>query len=160
MTTGILRSSDWFATIRKQRFNNYMSQRLKRWESPRKEGRNDKGKGGSARQRQLKKRTQMLRQKLKDQGNDNNSQGQNQKGENHDSLLFLWVLNSIPIQLIRSRTPKLLWLFPLSYGINCPNCNAYTDKIHQMQKCAWRVTRHAVNLNHFWYNSGYIHAIC
>jgi hypothetical protein len=89
VTTGILRSSDWFATIKKQRFNNYMSQRLKRWESPRKEGRNDKGKGGSARQRQLKKRTQMLRQKLKDQGNDNNSQGQNQKGENHDSLLFL-----------------------------------------------------------------------
>jgi orotate phosphoribosyltransferase len=58
-----------------------MSQRLKRWESPRKEGRNDKGKGGSARQRQLKKRTQMLRQKLKDQGKDNNSQGQHQKGE-------------------------------------------------------------------------------
>ncbi|AFY91783.1 hypothetical protein [Chamaesiphon minutus] len=66
-----------------------MSQRLKRWESPRKEGRNDKGKGGSARQRQLKKRTQMLRQKLKDQGNDNNGQGQHKKGENHDSLLFL-----------------------------------------------------------------------
>jgi hypothetical protein len=65
-----------------------MSQRLKRWESPRKEGRNDKGKGGSARQRQLKKRTQMLRQKLKDRGNDNNGQGQHKKGENHDSLLF------------------------------------------------------------------------
>jgi hypothetical protein len=68
-----------------------MAQRLKRWESPRKEGRNDKGKGGSARQRQLKKRTQMLRQKLKDQGNDN-SQGQNKKGENHDSLLFFVML--------------------------------------------------------------------
>ncbi|WP_310481698.1 hypothetical protein [Chamaesiphon sp. VAR_48_metabat_403] len=67
-----------------------MSQRLKRWESPRKEGRNDKGKGGSARQRQLKKRTQMLRQKLKDQGKDHNSQSQHKKGENHDSLLFLW----------------------------------------------------------------------
>jgi hypothetical protein len=63
-----------------------MAQRLKRWESPRNEGRNDKGKGGSARQRQLKKRTQMLRQKLKDQGND--SQGKRKKGENHDSLLF------------------------------------------------------------------------
>jgi hypothetical protein len=70
-----------------------MAQRLKRWESPRKEGRNDKGKGGSARQRQLKKRTQMLRQKLKDQGNDN-SQGQNKKGENHDSLPFLLLVNS------------------------------------------------------------------
>jgi hypothetical protein len=66
-----------------------MAQRLKRWESPRKEGRNDKGKGGSARQRQLKKRTQMLRQKLKHQGNDSqDSQGQTKKGENHDSLPF------------------------------------------------------------------------
>jgi hypothetical protein len=70
-----------------------MSQRLKRWESPRNEGRNDKGKGGSARQRQLKKRTQMLRQKLKDQGKDNNSQRQHKKGENHDSLLFLLAIN-------------------------------------------------------------------
>ena len=43
-----------------------MSQRLKRWESPRKEGRNDKGRGGSARARQLKKQTQMLRQRLKE----------------------------------------------------------------------------------------------
>jgi len=39
--------------------------RLKRWESPRRKGRNDKGKGGSARQRQLKKQTQMLRKRLK-----------------------------------------------------------------------------------------------
>jgi hypothetical protein len=46
-----------------------MGQRLKRWESPRREGRNDKGKGGSARQRQLKKRQQMLRQKLQDNSN-------------------------------------------------------------------------------------------
>ncbi|NUN66312.1 hypothetical protein HCU40_16530 [Pseudanabaena biceps] len=42
-----------------------MSQRLKSWESPRHEGRNDKGKGGSARQRQKKKQLQMLRKKLK-----------------------------------------------------------------------------------------------
>ncbi len=39
--------------------------RLKRWESPRRQGRNDKGKGGAARQRQLKKREKMLRKKLK-----------------------------------------------------------------------------------------------
>ncbi|MGQ4650124.1 hypothetical protein [Lyngbya aestuarii] len=51
-----------------------MVKRLKRWESPRKEGRNDKGKGGSARRRQLKKQTQMLRRKLKD----------NPKGHNHN----------------------------------------------------------------------------
>ena len=70
-----------------------MAQRLKRWESPRNEGRNDKGKGGSARQRQLKKRTQMLRQKLKDQGNYlNGSQGKHNKGGNHDSLLFFRLL--------------------------------------------------------------------
>jgi hypothetical protein len=43
-----------------------MAQQLKRWESPRKEGRNIKGKGGSARQRQLKKKFQILRQKLKE----------------------------------------------------------------------------------------------
>ncbi len=40
-----------------------MARQLKRWESPRHEGRNDKGRGGSARQRQLKKRTQALRRK-------------------------------------------------------------------------------------------------
>lgn len=45
-----------------------MVERLKRWESPRKRGRNDKGKGGSARARQLRKREQMLRQKLKQPG--------------------------------------------------------------------------------------------
>jgi len=45
-----------------------MSRLLKRWESPRKEGRNHKGKGGSARQRQLKKQQNRLRQKLKAKG--------------------------------------------------------------------------------------------
>ncbi|WP_017654118.1 hypothetical protein [Fortiea contorta] len=54
--------------------------RLKRWESPRREGRNDKGKGGSARKRQLKKQRQMLRQKLKEanksENNKNNRQGE------------------------------------------------------------------------------------
>ena len=46
--------------------------RLKRWESPRKEGRNDKGRGGSARKRQLKKQRQMLRQRLKEANKLNN----------------------------------------------------------------------------------------
>lgn len=41
-----------------------MAQHLKRWESPRKPGRNDKGRGGSARQRQLQKRQQTLRKRL------------------------------------------------------------------------------------------------
>lgn len=42
-----------------------MVERLKRWESPRRKGRNEKGKGGSARARQLRKREQMLKQKLR-----------------------------------------------------------------------------------------------
>jgi len=48
-----------------------MNQRLKRWESPRRAGRNDKGKGGTARARQLKKQQQMLRQRLKEGENKN-----------------------------------------------------------------------------------------
>ncbi|MEB3308947.1 MAG: hypothetical protein VKJ02_01805 [Snowella sp.] len=60
-----------------------MTQRLKRWESPRRQGRNDKGKGGSARQRQLKKRQQMLRQKLQD-----NSNGNHQRGRDFKNSLF------------------------------------------------------------------------
>jgi hypothetical protein len=49
---------------------------MKRWESPRYEGRNHKGKKKSARQRQIKKQTQVWIQKLK--GND--SKGENGKG--------------------------------------------------------------------------------
>lgn len=62
--------------------------RLKRWESPRREGRNDKGKGGSARQRQLKKQRQMLRQRLKEQNQTDNNKN-NKKGEGKKSSPFL-----------------------------------------------------------------------
>jgi hypothetical protein len=56
--------------------------RLKRWESPRREGRNDKGRGGSARQRQLKKQVQMLRKKLKEGDKaENNKNNKKQGGE-------------------------------------------------------------------------------
>ncbi|AOX01902.1 hypothetical protein BJP34_22910 [Moorena producens PAL-8-15-08-1] len=64
-----------------------MAQRLKRWESPRRQGRNWKGKGGSARRKQLKKQTQMLRRKLKEspkalqnRNQDKHNQYQNQQG--------------------------------------------------------------------------------
>ena len=72
-----------------------MAQRLKRWESPRRQGRNDKGKGGSARQRQLKKQTQMLRKKLKesqeaDKPKDNQKK-KNQKGRDTSSLPLFFV---------------------------------------------------------------------
>ncbi len=59
--------------------------RLKRWESPRKEGRNDKGRGGSARKRQLKKQRQMLRQRLKESNKPDNSKN-NKAGE--DKFIF------------------------------------------------------------------------
>jgi hypothetical protein len=63
-----------------------MAQRLKRWESPRRQGRNDKGKGGSARQRQLKKQQQMLRKKLKEgqKADDFDNKG----GRDNNSLPF------------------------------------------------------------------------
>jgi hypothetical protein len=41
-----------------------MAQRLKSWESPRYQGRNRKGRGGSARHRQWQKQMRKLRQKL------------------------------------------------------------------------------------------------
>ena len=50
-----------------------MSNRLKRWESPRRRGRNDKGRGGSARQRQYLKQQQVWRKRLKDKSNSNQS---------------------------------------------------------------------------------------
>lgn len=62
--------------------------RLKRWESPRREGRNDKGKGGAARARQLRKQQQQLRRKLKD--NSENRQGR----DSTSSLIFLGELSS------------------------------------------------------------------
>jgi hypothetical protein len=42
-----------------------MAQQLKRWESPRNPGRNQKGRGGSARQRQLKKQHKRFLKQLK-----------------------------------------------------------------------------------------------
>ena len=73
-----------------------MAQQLKQWESPRREGRNSKGKGGSARQRQLRKQFKTLSQKLK-QGdrtdNRDNSRADSRyskKGREHQfSLLFV-----------------------------------------------------------------------
>lgn len=65
-----------------------MAQRLKSWESPRRQGRNDKGKGGSARARQLRKQQKMLRKKLK-----NNSQDKIQRRE--ESLLFFFAFPKV-----------------------------------------------------------------
>ena len=62
-----------------------MAQQLKRWESPRRKGRNDKGRGGSARQRQLRKQFKTLKKKL----NQDNKPG----GRESSSLpLLFWAL--------------------------------------------------------------------
>ena len=59
-----------------------MVERLKSWESPRKRGRNQKGKGGSARARQLRKREKLLRKKLQQNKNiEANQQPKSQEGE-------------------------------------------------------------------------------
>ncbi len=70
-----------------------MARMLKRWESPRKEGRNDKGKGGSARRRQLKKQMQMLRKQLKSKGSIDQQQSDKGSGPRRelDSSLFLGI---------------------------------------------------------------------
>lgn len=81
-----------------------MAQRLKSWESPRYQGRNSKGKGGSARQRQLKKQRQMLRKKL--QGvSPNQNQGQN--SEKRTEFLFSFYLTLFDsIDSISSSLPE------------------------------------------------------
>ncbi|MCT7995265.1 hypothetical protein [Laspinema olomoucense] len=74
-----------------------MAQRLKSWESPRSQGRNTKGKGGSARQRQLKKQQQMLRKKLKGQsigGDRLPSQNPTKTKEKRTPVLFSFYLKT------------------------------------------------------------------
>ena len=77
-----------------------MARQLKRWESPRKEGRNDKGKGGSARQRQVKKQMQMLRRKLKENGSSANGGKSFKKGENQILSFFCAENSLVKIQLL------------------------------------------------------------
>jgi hypothetical protein len=72
--------------------------RLKRWESPRREGRNDKGKKSSARQRQLKKQTQMLRKRLKQDDTNNQQNNQKRGSGTQTTSLFFWLTISTTIQ--------------------------------------------------------------
>jgi len=86
--------------------------RLKSWESPRSEGRNSKGKGGSARARQLKKQQQTLRKQLKaqhDRPNERPKQQQNQQqnyqGKETDNSFpfFVCFCCSIPLNVRTNR---------------------------------------------------------
>jgi hypothetical protein len=80
--------------------------RLKRWESPRREGRNDKGRGGSARKRQRQKQFKNLAKRLKQEGKSDNGSPDippnitkhNQKREGRDitiSSLFRYESNQL-----------------------------------------------------------------
>jgi len=67
-----------------------MAQQLKRWESPRRKSRNDKGRGGSAKARQYKKRQKRLLKRLR-QGSDSStaiSKISQKKGGTHGFLPF------------------------------------------------------------------------
>jgi 5-formyltetrahydrofolate cyclo-ligase len=85
--------------------------RLKSWESPRSEGRNSKGKGGSARARQLKKQQQTLRKQLKAQNaqlndrpidrpnNKPNNKLNNQGKETNISFPYFFGFYSFPVDV-------------------------------------------------------------
>ncbi|MBD2499479.1 hypothetical protein [Anabaena azotica] len=73
--------------------------RLKRWESPRREGRNDKGRGGSARKRQLKKQRQMLRQKLKEANQQDNKKNNQNGGDKPIFPIFF----ALPLSVVSSQ---------------------------------------------------------
>ncbi|MBM0743372.1 hypothetical protein JOY44_17430 [Phormidium sp. CLA17] len=79
-----------------------MARQLKRWESPRKEGRNDKGRGGSARQRQRKKQFQALRKKLKEQ-TDNQADSQDNKNQKNQS----GEANQLPLSFVKFQLERV-----------------------------------------------------
>lgn len=83
-----------------------MAVRLKSWESPRRQGRNDKGKGGSARRRQLKKQQQMLRNKLKAQTKVNKAKEGRDVESLPSFLIFLLKTLSNPASLDVKRLPN------------------------------------------------------
>ena len=85
-----------------------MVERLKRWESPRKRGRNYKGKGGSARARQLRKREKLLRKKLQQNQNiEANQQPKLQEGEMIPPLFFSRRVEVTYYRILSKRDRKL-----------------------------------------------------
>ncbi|WAL60035.1 hypothetical protein [Thermocoleostomius sinensis] len=78
-----------------------MARQLKRWESPRREGRNNKGRGGTARKRQRQKQLKNLSKKLKQgeigsstsQHKFNTNQKEREGREPSVSSLFYLMLN-------------------------------------------------------------------
>ncbi|MEM9164965.1 MAG: hypothetical protein AAGC54_18085 [Cyanobacteria bacterium P01_F01_bin.4] len=66
-----------------------MAQRLKRWESPRRKGRNHKGRGGSARHRQIVKQQQLWRKRLKSDDKSGKST-ENRRGDIASPVFFMF----------------------------------------------------------------------
>ncbi|MBE9117413.1 hypothetical protein IQ249_16050 [Lusitaniella coriacea LEGE 07157] len=93
-----------------------MTQRLKRWESPRRQGRNHKGRGGAARQRQLKKQQQMLRKKLKGQPESKKQNRQDKGGRDVTSSSFFLL-----------RQQKWTKLQPDCVGFRCCSTPTYRN---------------------------------
>jgi hypothetical protein len=82
-----------------------MAQQLKRWESPRRSGRNDKGRGGSARQRQIRKRSQGLRNRLRREPSTDNPPNSNHSHcRESQGSPFLWFPERYDSDLFPSET--------------------------------------------------------
>jgi hypothetical protein len=79
-----------------------MAQRLKRWESPRRQGRNDKGRGGSARQRQKQKQLKLLRLKLQEAHDEHSKQNQINQNDGGKGFSSLPSLALMPVQAASS----------------------------------------------------------
>lgn len=88
-----------------------MGQQLKRWESPRREGRNDKGRGGAARKRQYKKQQQQLRKKLGDRPPTQNPQREERPLLFFLSYVFLSYVRRASLKC-KSCQPDLLMVTP------------------------------------------------
>ncbi len=90
-----------------------MAQRLKRWESPRREGRNHKGRGGSARQRQKQKQMKALRQRLKQDSPSSTQDNPSPPGRECCSLpFFITFLSLVKSFALPFGQPSMVWPYP------------------------------------------------
>ncbi len=95
-----------------------MARQLKRWESPRREGRNDKGRGGAARKRQRQKQLKNLMKKLKqqdDRPNYNNSDHNHRSQEGREKTISSLLCYELNRQA--SLQPAELYLALQFYGV-------------------------------------------
>lgn len=96
-----------------------MARQLKRWESPRREGRNDKGRGGAARKRQRQKQIKNLMKKLKQQ---DDRTGKNHNSDNNFDSSF-----DNPYRTQEGREPRFSSLF-FNGTTNSPTSQTWPQK--------------------------------